>query len=72
METNITLGGFLEVLESDKPITINLFNEKNLLLITFIKDGYPQLDDLLEGDPVTRVSLKNMQTINVTIDTSNN
>jgi hypothetical protein len=68
----ITLGGFLSVLEGVKPITINLFNEENLLIITFVKDGYEALEDILEQDPVLKISIKNLQTIDVVIDTTGN
>ena len=68
----ITLGGFLSVLEGVKPITINLFNEENLLIITFVKDGYEALEDVLELDPVLKISIKNLQTIDVVIDTTGN
>lgn len=68
----ITLGGFLSVLEGVKPITINLFNEENLLIITFVKDGYEALQDILEQDPVLKISIKNLQTIDVVIDTTGN
>lgn len=71
-DNTITLGGLLSVLESTKPITINLFDEQNLLLITFIKDGYASLEDVLEADPVTKIVIKNLQNIDITIDTSNN
>ena len=70
--SNITLGGFLSVLEGAKPITINLYNENNLLLISFIKDGYTSLEDVLEQDPVTKITIKNLQTLDIIIDTSNN
>ena len=68
----ITLGGFLSVLEGVKPITINLFNEENLLIITFIKDGFNALEDILEADPVLKITIKNLQTIDVVIDTTGN
>jgi len=68
----ITLGGFLSVLEGVKPITINLFNEENLLLITFVKDGFNALEDILEADPVLKITIKNLQTIDVVIDTTGN
>ena len=68
----IDLKGLLSVIVSEKPITINLFNEKNLLLITFVLPGYPMLEDVYEEDPVTRVEIKNLTTLNITIDTSAN
>ncbi len=68
----IDLKGLLSVIVSEKPITINLFNEKNLLLITFVLPGYPYLEDVYEEDPVTRIEIKNLSTLNITIDTSAN
>jgi hypothetical protein len=66
---NITLGGFLAALESAKPITINLFKQQDeLLLITFIKDGYEALEDSLEASEVKRIVLKNMNTLDVYIE----
>ncbi len=66
----ITLGGFLSVLESTKPITINLYKEDELLIITFIKDGYEALEDTLESSTVKKIVLKNLNTIDVTIETA--
>ena len=69
MPNNITLGGFLSVLESDKPVTINLYNNSNnLLIITFLKDGYSALEDQLEADEVKRIIIKSMNTLDVYID----
>ena len=68
----IDLKGLLSVIVSEKPITINLFNEKNLLLITFVLPGYRYLEDVYEEDPVTRIEIKNLSTLNITIDTSAN
>ena len=69
---DINLKGILSVIVSEKPITINLFNEKNILLITFIQPGYKMLEDVYEEDPVTRIEIKNLNTLNITIDTSAN
>lgn len=68
----ITLGGFLSVLESTKPITINLYDQVGLLLITFVKDGYQALEDTLETDPVTKIVIKTLNQFDVYIDTSAN
>ena len=70
----ITLKGFLSVIQSTKPITINLFNEKETpeLLITFELAGYDALDDFLNDDEVIKIEFKTANTINVTIDTSKN
>ena len=69
---NITLEGFLKAIFTTKPITINLFNENNLLLISFELAGYQALDDFFADDEVTRIEFKTLNTINVTIDTSKN
>ena len=72
MDPLITLEGLLKVIETTKPITINLYDENNLLLITFELSGYKSLDDFLEDDEVTKIVIKNLYNIDVTIDTSNN
>lgn len=72
MNPLITLEGLLKVIESTKPITINLFDENDLLLITFELAGYKALDDFLEDDEVTKIVIKNLYNIDVTIDTSLN
>ena len=71
-EIKITLEGLLSVIESTKPITINLYNEENLLLITFVMSGYDCLDDFLCDDEVKKVKIVNLNTLDVTIDTSLN
>ena len=68
----ITLQGFLSVIKTTKPITINLFNETDALLITFELAGYDALDDFLADDEVIKIEFKTINTINVTIDTSKN
>lgn len=70
MDNPITLGGFLSVLESTKPITINLYKEDELLIITFIKDGYEALEDELEAATIKKIVLKNLNTIDITIETT--
>lgn len=69
---DITLGGLLSVIESTKPITVNLYDQNELLIITFILDGYAALEDALEGDPVLKITIKNLTTLDIQIDTSNN
>ena len=71
-EIKITLEGLLGVISSTKKITINLYNENDLLLITFILDGYKHLDDFLCDDEVIKIELPSMTTMNITIDTSRN
>lgn len=68
----IDLKGLLSAIVSAKPMTINLFDENGLLLISFVMDGYPCLEDVLETDPVTKIEIKSLTTLNITIDTSEN
>lgn len=72
-ESLITLKGLLSVIESSKPITINLYNsEDNLLLITFLHPGYAALEDVIEMDEITKIVINGLYTLDVYIDTSNN
>ncbi len=68
----ITLEGLLKVIESSKIITVNLYDENNLLLITFGLPGWESLDDFLCDDEVTKIKINNLTNIDITIDTSNN
>lgn len=68
----ITLQGLLKVISSQKVITVNLYDENDLLLITFGLPGYDCLDDFLLDDEVKKLEIVNMNTINITIDTSLN
>lgn len=63
------LQGFLKALVSKKPVTINLFDEKGLLLISFNQEGWKSLDDFLCDDEVTKIEIVNLFNINVTINT---
>ena len=74
MTTTIQLEALLNVIVApkNKEITINLFDENGLLLITFILPGFPKLKDELLDDEVTKIEITNLYNINVTIDTSNN
>lgn len=63
------LQGFLKALVSKKPVTINLFDEKGLLLISFNQEGWKSLDDFLCDDEVIKIEINNLFNINVTIDT---
>jgi len=66
---DINLKGLLSVLVSEKPITINLYNNASkLLIISFIKDGYEALQDDLEQSEVKQIIFKNMNTIDVYIE----
>ena len=66
----ITLEGLLKVITSQKVITVNLYNENDLLLISFGLPGYDCLDDFLLDDEVTKLEITNLYNINITIDTS--
>ena len=69
----MNLGSLLRVIDSGgKAITVNLFDENNLLLISFGLPGYDCLDDFLLDDEVTKLIFANMTTINVYTDTSLN
>ena len=72
MNNIITLEGFLSVIKILKPITINLFNENDILLISFELAGYNAIDDFLMDDKIIKIEFKTINTINVTIDTSKN
>ena len=63
------LKGLLKTLKSKKTITINLFDEKGLLIISFNQPGYEALDDFLLDDEVTDIEIVNLFCVNVTIDT---
>ena len=69
---DINLKGLLSTIVSEKSITVNLYNEKNLLLISFVLPGFSCLEDVYEEDPVTRIEIKSTNVLNITIDTSNN
>jgi hypothetical protein len=66
----ITLEGLLKVIVSQKIITVNLYDENDLLLISFGLPGYDCLDDFLLDDEVTKLEITNLYNINITIDTS--
>lgn len=65
----ITLGGLLGTISSTKNITVNLFSQEGLLIITFILSGYAALEDELESASVTKIEIINTTTLNITIDT---
>ena len=66
------LQGLLKAIVSPKTVTINLFDENDLLLISFGLPGYDCLDDFLLDDEVTKIEIVTLYNLNVTIDTSNN
>lgn len=61
----IDLQGLLTTIESEKIITVNLYNEKDLLLITFGLPGYDSLDDELLTREVRKIKISAVTTINV-------
>ena len=72
MDIKIILEGFLSVITTEKPITINLYNENDLLLISFELAGFNALDDFLMDDEVIEINFPKNNTINIKIDTSKN
>ena len=63
----ITLAGLLSVIESQKVITVNLFDENDLLLITFNLPGYACLEDALEEREVAKMKINNLTNIDITL-----
>ena len=61
----ITLSSLLSVIESTKVITVNLYDENNLLLITFDLPGYACLEDALEERQVAKLKINNLTNIDV-------
>ncbi len=65
----ITLRGFLQVLESSKPVTINLYDkDTELLIITFLHPGYTALEDEIELAEISKIVVKNLYTFDVYIN----
>lgn len=62
------LKDFLAASVSTKTITVNLFDEKGLLLIVFNLPGYSCLDDNLEERVVKSWSINNLTSINVNLE----
>lgn len=67
----ITLAGLLSVIESQKVVTVNLFDSNDLLLITFSLPGYTHLDDELEDTEVEKVRINSLTNIDVVLKASN-
>lgn len=61
----IDLFGLLTTIESEKVITVNLFNDADLLLISFGLPGYDSLDDELLELPVRKIKINNVANINI-------
>lgn len=69
MGGTINLKGLLSVIASERPVTINLFNNANsLLIISFVKDGYEALEDTLELADVKKIIFKNVNALDIYID----
>ena len=67
----ITLSGLLSVIESQKVITVNLYDADNLLLISFSLPGYTHLDDELEETEVATVRINSLTNIDVVLKPTN-
>lgn len=61
----IDLFGLLTTIESEKVITVNLFDDADLLLISFGLPGYDSLDDELLKLPVRKIKINNVANINI-------
>lgn len=61
----INLQGLLTTIESDKTVTVNLYNNSDLLLITFGLPGYDSLDDELLEKPVRKIKIANATNISI-------
>ena len=68
MENLITLKGLLSTIVSTKNITINLYDQEGLLIISFGLPGYAALEDELELSTVTKIELISLTTLNITIN----
>lgn len=61
----MTLKSFLEACVSTKTITVNLYDEKQLLLITFELPGFSCLDDELEQREIKSWTINNLTNIKI-------
>lgn len=61
----IDLQGLLTTIESEKVITVNLYDENGLLLITFGLPGYDSLDDELLAREVGKIKISAVTTVNI-------
>ena len=61
----MTLEKLLTALVSNNPITVNLYDEKGLLLITFGHPGYDSLDDELLTREVSELEIQSIKSIRV-------
>ena len=69
-ENIVILEQFFSVVQLIKPITVHLFDETGLLLISFDFEGYDALDDFFMDDRVIKIEYVNLTTLNIQIDTS--
>ena len=70
MESLITIKGLLSTISSTKTITINLYDQEGLLIISFGLPGYAALEDELELSTVKQIIFKNLNTLDVYIETT--
>lgn len=61
----MTLEKLLTALVGDNSLTVNLYDEKGLLLITFGHPGYDSLDDELLTREVSELEIQNVKSIRV-------
>jgi hypothetical protein len=61
----MTLEKLLTALVSNNSITVNLYDEKGLLLITFGHPGYDSLDNELLTREVSELEIQNVKSIRV-------
>ena len=61
----MTLTNLLSVIKSTRDITINLYDENNLLLISFEYTGYKCLDDDLENREVQEIDIVTLSNIKI-------
>ena len=67
-----TLNGLLSIIKSEKIITVNLYNENDLLLITFHLPGYEHIEEDLLLREVAELKIINLNTINVKLAAATN
>ena len=63
----MTLESLLEALRSDKKIYIDLYDNANLLLISFNLPGYQSVDPTLLATDVKSIDLPAINTMKITL-----
>ena len=63
----MTLQSLLEALRSEKKIYVNLYNNANLLLISFNLPGHSAVDPTLLAEDVKTVELPAINEIKITL-----